>query len=46
MSEPKKKMEEEGFVPPKPPKKPESAETGYVPPHPPKPPTKPSDKKK
>jgi len=45
MSEPNKKMEE-GFVPPKPPKKPNPAETGYVPPRPPKPPSRPSDKKK
>jgi hypothetical protein len=43
MSQPEKKMEEEGFVPPKAPEKPEPAETGYVPPRPPKPPTKPPD---
>jgi hypothetical protein len=46
MSETKKKMEEEGFVPPKPPKKPNTNETGYVPPDPPKPLKKPSDEKK
>ncbi|MGB7581753.1 MAG: hypothetical protein WBL85_04820 [Sedimentisphaerales bacterium] len=46
MSEPKKRIEERGFVPPKPPTKPGGAETGYVPPNPPRPPTKQSDTKK